>query len=191
MTQAGGPIDPDQLAETLALAMLQGEEKADARPLPIKSKEDKKANKEYLRARALKILEYRIKGHSFDEIAQILDYKSGKHVQSAYQRFMDKFEKEDVATLRQLQSERLEYTWRSLVPAIGRGSPRAAEVGMKVMDRQARLHGLDVADQAPEKNTNQPIQINIMAHPGDQRAQEMIIEHQSPPKLLEESNPTD
>lgn len=164
--------------ESTALEVVKSEDRTDTRLFPVKAKVGKKLKDDYLRARAQKILELRVKGYSFDEIAEVLDYKSGKHVKTAYDRFMDKFEREDISTIRQLQAERLEMAWRGLAPKIEQGRERAVEVGMKVLERQARLMGIDVADQLVEKTTNQPIQINIMAHPGDTKAKEMIIEHE-------------
>jgi hypothetical protein len=169
--------------ETRALIILDQEKKNNLRPLPIKPKK-KGINSDWTRAKALRILELRVQGFSFDEIATQLDYKSGKHVRAAYDRLMDKHERESVESLRQLQSERLEMAWHGLAPKIEQGRERAVEVGMKVLERQARLQGLDKADQLVEKSTGQPIQINIMAHPGDPKAQAMVIEHGS--QLLEE-----
>lgn len=146
-------------------------------PLPVKPVK-KGANSDWTRAKALRILELRVQGHSFDDIAQILDYKSGKHVRAAYTRLMDKHEKESVESLRQLQNERLEMAWQGLAPKVAQGRERAVEVAMKVLERQARLQGIDMADAPAEKVTNQAIQINIMAHPDDPKAREMVIEHQ-------------
>lgn len=173
-------LNGTKTAESQALAVIE-EDKVDARPLPV---EPKKAavKSEWTRAKALKILEYRTQGYSFDEIAVALGYKSGKHVRAAYTRLMDKHERESVEQLRDLQNERIEMAWRGLAPKVAQGRERAVEVAMKVLERQSRLMGLDKADQLAEKTTNQAIQINIMPHPQDIRAQELIIEHQ--PKML-------
>lgn len=182
-------VAADKDVEDKVLDMIKAEDRTDLQPFPKADKSAKKIKNEYLRARAQKILELRVKGFSFDEIADALDYKTGKHAKAAYDRFMDKFEREDIASIRQLQAERLEMAWRGLAPKIEQGRERAVEVGMKVLDRQARLLGIDVADQLVEKTTNQPIQINIMAHPGDARAKDLIIEHQ-PQELLPPATPS-
>ncbi len=179
-------IEADKVAEATALTVINAEKKTDAKPLlPQTTNKKIKRSGEFERAKTFRILELRTKGHSWDEIAELLEYKSGKHVQAAYQRLMDKHETEDVKHLRALQDERLEMAWRGLVPKIEQGRERAVEVGIKVLERQARLHGIDVADQLVEKTTNQPIQINIMPHPGDPRAQELIIENQVAPRSIE------
>jgi DNA-binding transcriptional MerR regulator len=177
-------LGADAEPEVKALEIIKPDLNTKSKPLPPAKKKQQRSD-DYMRAKALKILELRVQGHSFDEIAELLDYKSGKHVQAAYTRLMDKHESESVQQLRQLQNERLEMAWQGLVPKIEQGRERAVEVGMKVLERQARLHGIDVADQITEKSTGQPIQINIMAHPGDPRAQAMIID-QEQPKQLEE-----
>lgn len=193
--QAGVPktSDLDSLAESLAKRVLAADEKTDVRPdpRPLPAKKGNKAQKEYLRAKAQKILELRVRGFSFDEIAQQMDYKSGKHARTAYERLMQKHEAEDAHNLRQLQAERLEMAWRGLAPKIQQGRERAVEVGMKVMERQAKLYGIDLADAKQEPISNQPIQISIMAHPGDPRAQAMIIDSEPIPLLTGESEESD
>jgi hypothetical protein len=197
MTRAGSQLtELDKRAEQLASLILGGsnaeaqalavvrEDDPSIRPLPIVPKRQS-VKSDWTRAKALKILELRTQGLSFDGIAEQLGYKSGKHVRAAYARLMDKHEREDVENLRALQNERIEMAWRGLAPKIAQGRERAVEVGMKVLERQSRLMGLDKADQLVEKSTGQPIQINIMAHPGDPKAQAMIIEHE--PLRLEEN----
>jgi DNA-binding transcriptional MerR regulator len=154
--------------------------------LPPEADAKYRRSTDYIRAKAMKILELRTQGHSFDEIADILDYKNGKHVQLAYKRLMDRFEKEDIDHLRTLQNERLEMAWSGLAPKIIQGRERAVEVGIKVLERQAKLQGLDAADQTVEKTTGQQIQINIMPHPGDLKAQSMVIEQSPERPALEE-----
>lgn len=177
--------EPQELTLKETQQVLSEDRVTNLRPLPI-APQKKGRSSEWTRAKALRILELRTQGYSFDEIAQALDYKSGKHVRAAYQRLMDKHEKESVESLRALQNERLEMAWRGLAPKIEQGRERAVEVGMKVLERQARLQGIDVADAPAEKVTNQAIQINIMAHPNDEKAKSMVIEHQ--PRLLNDGS---
>jgi hypothetical protein len=169
--------------ERVALSVVNEDRSLKAVRVPDNPKK-LKLKGEWSRQKALRILELRIAGHSFEDIAVQLGYKSGRHAQAAYVRLMDKAEKESTETLRQLQNERLEMAWQGLAPKIVQGRERAVEVGMKVLERQARLQGLDKADQLVEKSTGQPIQINIMAHPGDPKAQAMIIDQK--PLELEE-----
>jgi lambda repressor-like predicted transcriptional regulator len=53
---------------------------------------------------------------------------------------------EDLDTLRQIQLERLDFMWKSLWPNMECGNANAIEKGLAVMERQAKLLGLD----APE-----------------------------------------
>lgn len=202
MTQAGAqPTNLDERATELANLILNGhkdvesqalaviqEDRPEVRPLPVEPTK-KGVKSDWTRAKALRILELRTIGLSFDDIAIQLNYKSGKHVRAAYQRLMDKHEKESVEQLRTLQNERIEMAWRGLAPKVAQGRERAVEVAMKVLERQSRLMGLDKADQLVEKTTNQAIQINIVAHPEDTRARQLIIEHE--PLQIEERNKSD
>jgi hypothetical protein len=171
-----GPTKKPAIAEAQALTIVDEDKNTNLRPLPVKPKK-RGANSDWTRAKALRILELRVQGLSFDEIAAELDYKSGRHARSAYQRLMDKHEKESIESLRELQNERLEMAWRGLAPKVIQGRERAVEVAMKVLERQARLQGIDAADQPADKVTNQAIQINIMPHPNDPQAQAMVIDH--------------
>jgi len=118
--------------------------------------------------RAAKALKLRIKGYPWDEIATILGYanKSGPH--NAAKKWMYRTVKEPADHLRRLEDERLNVLWRkameildSIHPMLHQGKivsdPKtkkrlqnsapilaAIERLISIMDRRAKLHGLDM-----------------------------------------------
>lgn len=48
-----------------------------------------------------------------------------------------------VEEYRKLEDERLDAMLEALMPTISKGEPRAIEVGIKLLERRAKLHGLD------------------------------------------------
>ena len=47
--------------------------------------------------------------------------------------------------LRQLESERLDFLWLKLLPKLNAGEPKAVQAAVRLVDRRARLFGLDAA----------------------------------------------
>ena len=87
-------------------------------------------------------LELRISGHSYRAIAdqmQCADSTAYELVQSA----LREIPAQNVEILRQEQDAMLRLLYFKLKPRIDRGEPRAVEVATKLLERLAKLHGLD------------------------------------------------
>lgn len=133
--------------------------------------------------RYIAIAELRKQGKSWDEIADLFDYKNARTAIEAYRQWASKYAvQETVAEVRSIHDSRLEEMYKALRPAIeaeDRGTPRAVEVAIKVLERQARLHGVDAVEEAAATKGNtqqQAVVISITAHPGDEQARQLIIE---------------
>lgn len=99
--------------------------------------------------RDLRILELRRSGLSYSKIAEDV----GITAASCYRIVKQYLEKvaaectEESKELIALESERLDSLYKALEPRIATGDPKAITAGIKIMERRARLHGLD----QPEK----------------------------------------
>ena len=99
-------------------------------------------------------------GHTFEEIAEQLDYASKSGAFKAVMSALKKTIQEPADELRALELERLDVMLKSVWPFILKGSPRHVEMGLKVMDRRAALLGLDAPKQVEDHRT---VTIAIMA----------------------------
>lgn len=95
----------------------------------------------------IKALRLRLAGMHYQEIADEVGYKSPSGAQQAVERAMRKLPLEDAGKLREKQLRQLAELQRSNWPRALKGSPAAANVIIRCMVREARLHGLD----APRK----------------------------------------
>lgn len=99
--------------------------------------------------RDLRILELRRSGVSYSKISE----EVGITAASAYRIVKQYLERvaaectEEAKELIALESERLDTLYKALEPSIAAGNPKAIVAGIKIMERRARLHGLD----QPEK----------------------------------------
>lgn len=90
-------------------------------------------------------LELRRQGYTFRQIGhemKITHRAAHKLVTDAF-KATQKYAKAQAEEMVQLHLERLEGTWKSLQGRIDKGESRAAEVGLKVLEREAKLLGLD------------------------------------------------
>ncbi|MGB3893772.1 MAG: hypothetical protein WA942_05890 [Mycolicibacter sinensis] len=99
------------------------------------------------RERALKALALRREGLSYRAIAEQLDWGDESSARYAVTRLLDRTEAEEVAEMRYIEGERLDELQRTHWAAALSGDLDAAKMVLKVMERRARLFGLD----APSK----------------------------------------
>lgn len=100
---------------------------------------------------AVKAYELRLQGFSYRQIAEQLGYadKTGAH--DAVQRAQKACVTEKREELRELELSRLDHSLTKLAPAIERGEVPAILAGLKIMERRAKLAGLDIqAETHPE-----------------------------------------
>lgn len=92
-------------------------------------------------------LEMRIAGHTFEAIAIELGYSHARGAKKAVDAGLRKTLQEPADQLRDLEVARMDVMLNSIWPRVLKGEPRAIEVAIKVLERRARLLGLD----APQK----------------------------------------
>lgn len=88
--------------------------------------------------------EMRVKGHHWDEVVERLGYASTGHARDRYKLFLERQPaREDLEEQRELEMARLDKMAAALAPKIEAGDVRAIEVGIKLLERRARLIGAD------------------------------------------------
>jgi hypothetical protein len=95
-------------------------------------------------------LDLRISGETFQEIADALGYKHASGAKFAVDSALMKTIKEPADQLRDMEVARMDVMLKSLWPGVLKGNARTVEVAIKVLERRAKLLGLDA-----------PIKINI------------------------------
>ena len=127
-------------------------------------------------------------GAGWAEIAAEFGYPNAIAAKEAFARLGEEEGHVVSSTIQEIREEmdqRLEFIYSNLVPAIAaadRGTPRAAEVAIKTLERRARLHGVDAVEENSINRgpvQQQAVVINITAHPGDEQAQSLLIEGRS------------
>lgn len=126
---------------------------------------------------------------SWEAIAEALNIKSSNPGSTALKMARDaraKIEQETAEEQRQVQHDRYEFMYSSLVPKIAAGRERAIEVAAAVLEKDAKLMGINTDEK--QQGNFQPILIQIQADPNDAEARklaasELVIE-QRPRKLL-------
>lgn len=95
------------------------------------------------REREARVLELRKAGATFDEIAQALDYRDKSGAKRAFDRAMRATIQQPADEIRFLEVERLDAMQKALWPKVTAGDTKAIGQCLNVMDRRARLLGLD------------------------------------------------
>jgi hypothetical protein len=99
------------------------------------------------RLRESKVFELRIQGFTFEQIAVEVGYQGASGAWQAYKRAKESFIFESVEEVRQLELMRLDEMMFALWDRAISGDLPAASCVLKIMDRRAKLLGLD----KPEK----------------------------------------
>lgn len=100
--------------------------------------------------KAAAALEARKEGKTFDQIAEECGYNSRQAAHDAVKRALDSIIREPADSLRVLDLERLDVLWQIQYLNAQAGDVQAMAACMKIMERRARLLGLD----APIKTDN-------------------------------------
>lgn len=88
-----------------------------------------------------------MEGKSFPEIAKELNYNSRQAAFDAVSRALDRTEREPADALRRLDLERLDVLWQIQFLNAQGGDVQALAACMKIMERRAKLLGLDAPDK--------------------------------------------
>lgn len=101
------------------------------------------------------VLELRRSGETWARIAEIVGYANASGAQKAYARVVIRVQRDSVEDIRDLELDRLDKIQRSYWrPAIVDGDKKAAELVLKIMDRRAKLLGLDAPNRVQAEVVN-------------------------------------
>ncbi|MFI5831077.1 hypothetical protein ACIA6C_28150 [Streptomyces sp. NPDC051578] len=98
--------------------------------------------------RRSKAIRLKIQGKTYTEIAELLGYDSKASACTDIKRALEKHVVEEglaVEAWRELELARLDVLQQAIWPEAMEGSPRAIETALKILDRRAKLLGLDSA----------------------------------------------
>lgn len=107
-----------------------------------------KAQQAFTAERRAKAIRMKINGSTYTEIADELGYSSRGSACSDVRRALEKHVIEEglaVEAWRELELARLDVLQKAIWPEAMEGSPRAIETALKILDRRAKLLGLDSA----------------------------------------------
>lgn len=107
-----------------------------------------KAQQAFTADRRAKAIRLKIDGYTYTEIAEELGYSSRGSANSDIRRALEKHVIEEglaVEAWRELELARLDVLQKAIWPEAMKGSPRAIETALKILDRRAKLLGLDSA----------------------------------------------
>lgn len=93
--------------------------------------------------RQVQALALRKAGVSYEQIASALGYASGSGAYQAVHRALRKMLKEPAEEVRDLEVARLDEMLRALWPGVQAGEPKKVLAALRVMERRAKLLGLD------------------------------------------------
>lgn len=105
--------------------------------------------------KAAKALELRKEGKTFDEIAQELGYRSKQTAHNAVMSAIKGILREPAEELVRLDLERLDQMWQVAYLNACAGDASAIASCMRIMDRRAKLLGLDAPPKQAEQDKEQ------------------------------------
>ena len=90
------------------------------------------------------VVQYRQSGATFDAIAKKLDYANESSARAAFKRAMERM-RDDVLNneMRELHRQRLETALMAIWPDVVKGDLEAIKVMLKILERDAKLYGID------------------------------------------------
>lgn len=97
--------------------------------------------------RALTALSLRKLGYHYEEIARRCGYADRAVAWNAVQRLLARRKVEGVAQLRQIEGEGLDDIQRAFMVRAMKGEDKAALVVLRIMERRAKLLGLDITPE--------------------------------------------
>lgn len=106
--------------------------------------------------REKRVMEMVLGGYTFARIAEVLGYADASGAHRAYKRGLDKTVRPAAEEVRAQEEERLDHltrVWLPLALGLNGAAPnrQAAEIMMKVMDRRAKMFGVDAPTKVEAK----------------------------------------
>lgn len=95
-------------------------------------------------AKEAEVLKLRRGGLTFDVIAQRVGYANPGSAQKAYERSLNRITAEDVGIMRRAENDRLDMAQSAIWVKVLQGDNQSIANLLRIMDRRAKLNGLDV-----------------------------------------------
>jgi hypothetical protein len=115
------------------------------------------------------VVQYRQGGATFDQIAKRLNYADESGARAAFKRAMERMRDDAInAEMRELHRQRLEVALTAIWPNVVQGDLEAIKVMLKILERDAKLYGID----APVKT-----EVEVTTYDGNllrQRTREIV-----------------
>ena len=90
------------------------------------------------------VVQYRQGGATFDAIARKLGYADESGARAAFKRAMERMRDDALnAEMRELHRQRLEVALTAIWPDVVKGDLEAIKVMLKILERDAKLYGID------------------------------------------------
>lgn len=124
--------------------------------------------------KAMKALELKKVGFSWRKIADQLGYRTGSGAFGAVQQLLKSESKASVDEMRQMDNEVLDDLLKALQKGIRAGAPRSIEVAVRILERRARMWGLDEVDRPKEVVRTAPVTFVYAPHADDDSAKEFF-----------------
>lgn len=105
--------------------------------------------------RRAQTVELRSQGHTFEEIAQIVGYSNKASAYNAFQTALGSIVKEPVETYRAVELQRLDKMTKGLADRAFDGDIPAVHALLKVMERRAKMLGIDHSPDVQLTNNGQ------------------------------------
>jgi transcriptional regulator with XRE-family HTH domain len=129
--------------------------------MPVKNWSKADPKKTVVNEECWKCYELRLKGLSLRAIGKILGLNH-QTVANRLELANRAIVLPGVEEYRKIEDERLDMMWKALIPRIEIGETRAIEQGIRLLERRAKLHGLD-----------RPAEMNVTVHEIDERDREL------------------
>lgn len=101
------------------------------------------------------VVAYRQAGATFDQIAQRLGYSNESGARAAFRRAMERIKDDAInSEMRDLHRQRLEIALKAIWPQILQGDFEAIKLMLKILERDAKLYGLDAPVKAEVEVTS-------------------------------------
>ena len=120
------------------------------------------------RERDLMALQLRLRGDSWQRIADQMGFRHPSQAYTVWKRAMDRTCREVADETRQLEADRLEALWKVMFAKAMAGSHQAVDRCLTIMDRRAKLLGLD----APTKRFVEVVGLNQLVQAVENLEQE-------------------
>jgi DNA-binding transcriptional MerR regulator len=114
------------------------------------------------RERAAKAMDLRKQGFTFDEIAVALGYTSRQRAHEAVMRMLKEIIREPAEELRTLELERLDAMFVVHFAKASKGSVDSLGAALRIMERRAKLMGIDQAKPAGDDDAPLPVKVDVL-----------------------------